>query len=611
MLRKLFILVFISLLVQDCSEKPKSRFFPVFGLFLSSQTTTKVISSYPAESTSATGAVNSATSTTDTSSSTATTSGDVIVANGTIQVTFSKPMNPATLNSNSVELRNGTTVIPVTISMTNGDRTLIVRPVSALSPGTTYTFVLKTSVTGRDNVPLASERSRTITVAPLPDTTAPTIITTIPLANATGAPVNQGFTVEFSETMDASTLTSTTILIRKTGTTTNVPTTVKVSPNYKTATIKPPTALDYSTSYTVVVTTGVKDKAQNALATEFTASFTTSAAPDLTPPSVTQFSPATGATDVAVSQIVSVVMSEAIDVHLASSSHFKLSNSNGEVDAIYSIDVTHKTVTIQPRINLSYDTSYTISLVGVTDDAGNALSGASTATFKTHTLKALVVSGKVTEALKGADLSGVTVSLSGATTGTATTDAAGNFQITAANPLAAGAATLSFSKSGYINTSQSLTLVAETSQAINGVSMCPTLPSGVWRVILNWNVKRDLDTTMVDNRSGATVVYYGTTSAAGGQLDTDSADVGPETLTLTLANMSGTTYRYVVNDYDGKSFANSPRPTVRIYNSSGLVKTYTLTTSGSNTNFWRVFTFVKANGTDLTIADINTLESTQ
>lgn len=114
-----------------------------------------------------------------------------------------------------------------------------------------------------------------------PDTDYPTMTSTSPANGAAG--VNQGTTVTatFSEAMNAATVTTATFELRGPGDAL-VPASVTYGAGTRTATLTPAATLAASTAYIATVkggATGVKDLAGNALAADFTWSFTTAAGP--------------------------------------------------------------------------------------------------------------------------------------------------------------------------------------------------------------------------------------------------------------------------------------------------------------------------------------------
>ncbi|MDP6309061.1 MAG: Ig-like domain-containing protein, partial [SAR324 cluster bacterium] len=80
---------------------------------------------------------------------------------------------------------------------------------------------------------------------------------------------------------------------------------------------------------------------------------------------------------------ISVVFSEAVSAVTLSSSTFKLlDNTSNSVSGSYSLNGS--TVTFTPTDNLSYFRDYSVLLtIGIQDTAGNALSSASSSSFKT------------------------------------------------------------------------------------------------------------------------------------------------------------------------------------------------------------------------------------
>lgn len=104
-----------------------------------------------------------------------------------------------------------------------------------------------------------------------PDTTAPTVSSTIPADTATGVAINQNITATFSEAMDSATITSTTFTVMQGAT----PVPGVVTYVGTVATFNPTNDLAANTVVTATITTGVTDLVGNALAANKTWSFTT------------------------------------------------------------------------------------------------------------------------------------------------------------------------------------------------------------------------------------------------------------------------------------------------------------------------------------------------
>ncbi len=151
-----------------------------------------------------------------------------------------------------------------------------------------------------------------------------------------------------------------------------------VSASGSTATLQPNAGLQPSTTYTATLLSGsdgIKDSSGNALASDYSWSFTT-AAPDTTPPTVESVTPASGATGVGLGTSVTASFSEPIAPASVTGSSFVLRDGDGDaVDA--SVSASGSTATLQPDAGLQPTTQYTATLLsgpgGIKDSSGNAL----------------------------------------------------------------------------------------------------------------------------------------------------------------------------------------------------------------------------------------------
>lgn len=111
-----------------------------------------------------------------------------------------------------------------------------------------------------------------------PDTTPPTVTSTNPTNNATGVAVTTNVSANISEALDSTSVTSTTVTLVAGNTT--IPATVTYGTTNHSVVIDPTADLAAGTAYTATIkggASGVKDVAGNALASDYTWSFTTTA----------------------------------------------------------------------------------------------------------------------------------------------------------------------------------------------------------------------------------------------------------------------------------------------------------------------------------------------
>ena len=126
---------------------------------------------------------------------------------------------------------------------------------------------------------------------------------------------------------------------------------------------------------------GVKDASGNSINTPVLESFTGSIDPDITPPEVVYRSPAPNATNVAVTAQVVITFTEQVDLG-SFVGGVTLSSTGGDVPyTAESGGDSH--VTMIPDAPLELNTTYTVTVSGVQDGAGNALAADVSWTFKT------------------------------------------------------------------------------------------------------------------------------------------------------------------------------------------------------------------------------------
>lgn len=133
---------------------------------------------------------------------------------------------------------------------------------------TAGTYVFRLTVT--DNSGATGSDDMTVTVS-AGDVTAPTVSSVTPANGSTGVALAIHPTATFSEALASGTVNTTNVTL--TQGVTNIPITVGLSTNV--ITITPNSALDSNKVYTVTLKTGIQDLAGNALATQYTYSFTT------------------------------------------------------------------------------------------------------------------------------------------------------------------------------------------------------------------------------------------------------------------------------------------------------------------------------------------------
>ncbi|WP_414542655.1 N,N-dimethylformamidase beta subunit family domain-containing protein [Nostoc sp. CCY0012] len=209
-----------------------------------------------------------------------------VSTNTPVTATFNKALDPATINTNTFELRGvNNALVAATVSYNSANNTATLTPSVALAANTTYTATVKGGATDprvkdQSGNALAANVSWSFTTN-TPDTTPPTVTSTTPTSSATGVSTSTTVRATFSEAIDTATINTNTFELRDPNNTA-IPATVSYDTESRTAILTPSSPLATSTSYTATVKGGatgprVKDQAGNALAADFIWSFTTSA----------------------------------------------------------------------------------------------------------------------------------------------------------------------------------------------------------------------------------------------------------------------------------------------------------------------------------------------
>jgi len=206
-------------------------------------------------------------------SSTDPASGATNVAiNKTITIGFSEAMSPTTITGTTIILKQGTNVVSGTVAYSGTTATFT--PGSNLTANTAYTCTISTSVKDMAGNAIATNYIWSFTTGSVADKTPPTVTSLDPASGATTVALNKVITANFSESIDPTTINSTTFTIKQ-GTTSIAGV---VTASSQAAIFTPSSNYSANTTYTATVTTGVKDIAGNALASNFSWSFTTAAA---------------------------------------------------------------------------------------------------------------------------------------------------------------------------------------------------------------------------------------------------------------------------------------------------------------------------------------------
>ncbi len=275
-------------------------------------------------------------------------------------------------------------------------------------------------------------------------------------------------------------------------------------------------------------------------------------------PTVTSVSPTDNSTDVAISTTPVVTFSKKISTSTATantsdttcSGSFQLSSDNFttcvQMSATPSASNGDKTFTSTPADNLISLTTYRHKVTtSAKDRGGNSLAEAYTTNGFT-TMAAGTFKGSVKKA-DGDALSGVLVDFSGAYVDNTTTDSSGDFN----KILGLGSYTLTYSKSGYITTTQAATLATDKVTVI--VATLTLLDSSCSAGNITGTIEDAVTGSAISGvslsiRSGVNVTSGSTISGK------TATSAGNGTYTISSVDAGGYTVEASISDYQTSYF---------------------------------------------------------
>lgn len=298
----------------------------------------------------------------------------------TITVNFNEEMNAATFNQASFTLQ-GPGSVTGTVSL-NGT-TASFMPASPLTPNTTYTGRINTSVKSKTGNALQEDYVWTFSTG---SSVTPLVVSTDPVNNATDVFLNKIVSANFNMLMNHSTVNATTFTLKQ-GTASVAGIVTYVG---QTAYFNASSPLLAGTEYTATITTGTKNLQGTALANDFSWTFTTGT---IIAPKVIVTNPADNATGVSLDKIVTAEFSMTMDIATINNTSFTLKNGTNLVIG----DVTYvgTTLTFMPDSPLLEGTTYTATITTGAKSLDGGIPLANNYVWKFNTLSSTTVGNLV------------------------------------------------------------------------------------------------------------------------------------------------------------------------------------------------------------------------
>jgi uncharacterized repeat protein (TIGR01451 family) len=195
-----------------------------------------------------------------------------------LEATFSKAMDPATINASTFTLVDSSDPITGTVSYDNATRTASFTPDAALTPFTTYTATLTTGVTDIYGIAMASAYAWSFETGEA-DVTPPEIVGRDPYPDEPNVSLRSSVIITFTEDLHPSSLDGSHFILE--GPYGVVPNTLIYDPVSFVVTLDPETSLLPTTLFTVTVTGDTSDWAGNPLGADDVWNFVTQVEPPM------------------------------------------------------------------------------------------------------------------------------------------------------------------------------------------------------------------------------------------------------------------------------------------------------------------------------------------
>ncbi|MGA2357344.1 MAG: Ig-like domain-containing protein, partial [Terriglobales bacterium] len=301
-----------------------------------------------------------------------------IGTNAGVSVTFNKAINPVSVTGSTIQLSAGaTTEAPSSISFTPDYKRVSITPQAPLPLSTQMTIAIN-GVTSEAGVAVASQ-STTFTTMAGPDFSQPYVLRSSVQSGQANVPDNAVFSMTFSKPMDIGSYNSAYVYVSGGISGQNVPSTVSWSADQTTIFLAPASALNVGEGYSMCsyYMTDLEGNAQQNFCVNFSTSFTA----NTTPPTVINTSPENAETAVPTNSPVEILFSEPINP--TSIGQIALSTGGNPVAFTPTFGDTNQLLALTPTLPLSANVTYTLTITGVKDTAGNQMTSTVTNTFAT------------------------------------------------------------------------------------------------------------------------------------------------------------------------------------------------------------------------------------
>jgi len=285
-----------------------------------------------------------------------------ILLNKTITATFNVPIDQLSITAATFSIKDSATSIAIAGVFSFSGTVVSFNPTIDLTSNTNYIGTITVGVKNVAGISIANDYIWTFKTGSL---TAPTVISTDPINNATGIVFTKTITAKFSEVMNPLSLNTTSFIISDG--TTNILGTISYLDS--TVSFDPSSDLKSGTVYTATITTDATNLIGSPLANDYVWTFTAFVMPA---PTVILTNPTNNKSNVVLTEVITAKFSEPMDASTFTALSFTI--KIGATAIAGSMLYTDSSIVFTPSVNLLSGVTYTATIAtAVTNVAGIAL----------------------------------------------------------------------------------------------------------------------------------------------------------------------------------------------------------------------------------------------
>jgi len=321
--------------------------------------------------------------------------GADIVLDSSIKANFSRALDSSSVNNTSFSVTDGTTPIAGVVSISGSTATFT--PTVDLAAKTLFTATLTTAISDLEDTPntLANDYKWDFTSG----RSTPTISLASPLDDGIDVAINHNLVATFSESIDTLTINKQTFTLSAPGSVA-VDGTVSLDADSNTAIFDPNNDLRYDTLYNATITTAAQSSDGMPLLSDYSWSFTTGSAPDVTPPTVVSTYPLDAAIDFPLNRNLEVNFSETLQPSSVNNTSFTV--AHGVTQVAGTVVYAGTSATFNPTDDLAADTLYTATLTTAITDLATPTNSLASDNSWSFTTSAVAAKGPAPVDLKSA-----------------------------------------------------------------------------------------------------------------------------------------------------------------------------------------------------------------